>query len=107
MGVKVINTQVEVELDPGKTWHSHWNNASPAQAVWTANAVPVYKGDPSTGYHDLDTQLEVTRLWRRLKVVATQTGEGPSIVSETEIHFEVKNIGSSKARFIMLLSAAT
>src|SRR5437763_8646170 len=105
MGVVVINTQKEWELDSGKTVHSWWNNASQVNAVWTANAVPLSTGSQSTGY-DQDTQLEVTRLWRRFKVVGKWVGEGWDLVTETEIHWEVKNIGSSKARFIVFLSVA-
>src|SRR5436190_1898944 len=104
MGVVVINTKTEWELNPGETMRSRWNNAHVADAVWAANAVPVFTGSPSTGYNQ-DTSLEVTRLWRRLKVVGKQTGEGPDLATETEIHWEVKNLGSSKARFVVWLSA--
>jgi hypothetical protein len=106
MGLKVINTQTEQELNPGQTLHSWWNNASPANAVWTANAVPLSTGSTSTGFNQ-DTQIEVTRLWRRFKVVEKSSTQFSDVDIETEIHYEVKNVGNSKARFVMYFSVAT
>ncbi len=39
MGLLVINTKKEYELNPGQTGHYWWNNATPSDAVWTANTV--------------------------------------------------------------------
>ncbi len=105
MGLLVINTQKERELNPGETLHSWWNNASPANAVWSANAVPLTTGSTNTGFNQ-DTQLEVTRLWRRYKVVEKSTSQISDVDIESEIHYEVKNIGNTKARFIVYLCVA-
>jgi hypothetical protein len=102
MSVLVINTQKERELNPGQSLHSWWNNASPANAVWTANAVPVLMGSTGTGFNQ-DTSVEVTRLWRRFKVVEKSTSQISDTDIESEIHYEVKNVGNSKARFIVYL----
>jgi hypothetical protein len=105
MGLLVINTQKERELSPGKTLHSWWNNASPTNAVWSANAVPLATGSTATGFNQ-DTQLEVTRVWRRFKVVEKSKSSFSDTDIETEIHYEVKNIGATKAKFIVYLCVA-
>ena len=105
MSVLTFNTNKDFELNPGQTLHSWWNNASPANAVWSANAVPLATGSTQTGF-DQDTQLEVTRVWRRFKVVEKSTSQFSKVDTETEIHYEVKNIGSTKARFNVYLSVA-
>jgi hypothetical protein len=105
MGLLVINTHKERELDPGQTLHSWWNNASPTNAVWSANAVALATGSTNTGFNQ-DTQLEVTRLWRRFKVTEKSSTQFSDTDIETEIHYEVKNIGGSKARFIVYLCVA-
>lgn len=98
--VKIIETSTILELDPGKKTHRHWNNASPENAVWSVNAVPVgASGQPQ------DVSLEVTRLWRRLIVTVQTPGSPGSTASESEIHYEIKNIGTQKARFKVYLAA--
>ena len=106
MPVLTFSTNKERELNPGQTGHWWWNNATPANAVWSANAVPVATGSTQTGFNQ-DTQLEVTRLWRRFKVIETSSTQFSDVDIETEIHYEVKNIGNTKAKFIMYLSVAS
>src|SRR5262245_31902367 len=98
MSVLTFNTNKDFELNPGETLHSWWNNASPANAVCSTNAVPLITGSTQTGFNQ-DTQLEITRLWRRLKVVEKSSSQFSDLDTETEIHFEVKSIGGTKARF--------
>lgn len=107
MAAFLVNTHTEHTLAPGKTGHWWWNNAAPGQAVWSANAVPVPTGDTASGFAE-DVSLEVTRLWRRLIVTEhkpfpqSQTVE---VKIEHEIHYEIKNVGSSSARFVVFLAA--
>jgi hypothetical protein len=101
-----VDTQTEIELDPGKTVHRKWNNAAPVNAVWSANAVPSITGSTPTGW-DQDTSLEITRLWRRLLVIekAPPGSQISDTTIEHEIHYEIKNVGNDKARFRIFLSA--
>ncbi len=93
------------ELNPGATGHWWWNNAAPANAVWSANAVPLATGSTNTGFNQ-DTQLEVTRLWRRFKVVEKSTSQFSDTDIESEIHFEVKNLSGTKAKFNVYLTVS-
>ncbi len=102
MPTKVFKTSTEHELAPGATGHWWWNNASPVQAVWTANAIASLTGDTKTGF-DQNTQLEVTRLWRKFTVTEKSTGPESDTVNETEIHYEVKNLSATKAKFYVWL----
>jgi hypothetical protein len=104
MGYVVVGGTKEYELDAGKTSHTWWNNAAPANAVWSANAVPLATGSTNTGFNQ-DTSLEVTRVWRRFKVVEKSDNQFSDTDIETEIHCEVKNVGASKAKFKVYYSA--
>jgi hypothetical protein len=102
-----ITTKTQHELGPGQTGHYWWNNAAPADAVWSANAVPVATGSTTAGFAQ-DTSLEVTRLWRRLIVTEKKPfpqSQTADVSAETEIHYEIKNLSSTKATFIVFLSA--
>ena len=105
MPTKVIKIPNDLELNPGETKHWWWNNASPANAVWSANAVPLATGTTNTGFAQ-DTQLEVTRLWRRFKVIENSQSQFSDTDIESEIHYEVKNLSGTKARFNVYLSIA-
>ena len=101
--VKFVNTGTVIELAPGKTVHRQWNNATPAQAVWSVNAFPQLSG----GTENQDISLEVTRMWRR--VTQTEKKDSPQsqtaeAVVEHEIHCEIKNVGTKTARFIVYWS---
>ena len=105
MPIKVFKTSNDHELNPGATGHWWWNNASPANAVWTANAVPLATGSTTAGF-DQDTQLEVTRIWRRFKVVEKSTNQFSDTDIESEIHYEIKNLSGTKAKFNVYLQVA-
>src|SRR5262245_20072123 len=67
-------------LDPGKSWHTWWNNAH-YNHVYTFNVSPIASGE------GMGIQAEVVRMWRtHVNVV--------SVGSESEVHVEVKNTGS-------------
>lgn len=104
--VLFVDTKQEIILAPGETKHIWWNNASPSNAVWSANAVPFATGSTLTGFSQ-DTSVEVTKLWRRYKVIehAPPNSQISDTTQETEIHYEVKNIGGSVAKFHIVLSA--
>jgi hypothetical protein len=102
----LVDTKTQHDLAPGQTFHWHWNNAAPADAVWSANAVPVATGSTTGGFNQ-DTQLEVTRLWRRLIVTEKKPfpqSQTVDVVVETEIHCDIKNIGTTPAKFVVFLS---
>ncbi|HTT48115.1 MAG TPA: hypothetical protein VMG39_08935 [Pseudolabrys sp.] len=103
--VTLVNTNVNLELGPGKTGHWHWNNATPSDAVWYVNAVPFATGSTLTGFAQ-DTQLEVTRVWRRFIVTehAPPNSQISDTTTETEIHYEIKNLGGTTAKFNVFLS---
>ncbi len=105
MGLKVFHTNT-LELNAGQTGHWWWNNATPADAVWSANAVPLATGSTTSGFSQ-NTQLEVTRLWRVFKVIEKSTSQFSDTDIETEIHYEVKNLGGTKAKFRMFFSVAS
>jgi hypothetical protein len=107
MGAFIVNTKTELQLAGSKTGHWWWNNAAPADAVWSANAIPVQTGDTASGFAQ-DTSVEVTRLWRRL--IVTEHKDSPQaqtvdVKVEHEIHYEIKNLGNQTARFVVFLSA--
>ncbi|WP_108918131.1 MULTISPECIES: hypothetical protein [Methylosinus] len=105
--VLFIDTKTELTLAPGATVHGWWNNASPFNAVWDAQAVPFATGSTATGFNQ-DTSLEVTRVWRHFTVTEIKPNPQSQTVDtkdETEIHYEIKNIGNSVAKFHVVLSA--
>jgi hypothetical protein len=106
MAVTVFSTGNTKTLDPGQTGHWWWNNAAPSKGVWSAMAVPVATGSTSAGFNQ-DTQVEVTRIWQRFKVIEKSTTQISDTDIETEIHYEVKNIGSTKATFVVYFSVAS
>ena len=106
MPTKVFKTETTHELNPGETKHWWWNNATPANAVWSANAVAQVTGTTNTGFAQ-NTELEVTRLWRKFKVTEHSTSQFSDADIETEIHYEVKNLSGTKAKFNMYFCVAT
>ena len=106
MPITTFKVNDTLELNPGATGHWWWNHATPANAVWSANAVAQATGSTTAGFAQ-DTQLEVTRLCRRFKVVEKSTSQFSDTDIETEIHYEVKNLSGTKAKFNIYFSVAT
>jgi hypothetical protein len=105
--VIVVNTKSVLELAPGQEGHWHWNHAAPANAVWSANAVPASTGSTAQGFNQ-DTAVEITRMWRRLIVTEKKPfpqSQTTDLEVEHEIHYVAKNIGTQKASFVVWLSA--
>lgn len=107
--VTLVDTKTQHDLGPGQTLHWHWNNATPTDGLWYANAVAIATGSTGAGFAQ-DTSLEVTRLWRRFIVTEKKPFPQSQTVEttvETEIHVDIKNIGNSPAKFIVFLSVVS
>ncbi len=106
MAMTFIKTKLDAWIEPGQTHRWWWNNAAPRDAVWSAQAVPFATGDTASGFAE-DVSLEVTRVWRRLIVTEKKPfpqSQTVDVISEDEIHYEVKNIGNRKSRYAVFLS---
>ena len=99
MPVKLVKTGITQTLSAGKSKTMHWNNASPAEAVWTVNAVPL----PQNAKSSHSGSVEVTRTWRKINVSVPSTGAPKT---EHEIHFTVKNPGTSNVKYTVYLLVA-
>ena len=53
-------------LAPGQSTTKHWNNATPAKAVWYVQAVPLETSFTSKDPIEQSVEVEVTRVWRKL-----------------------------------------
>lgn len=107
MAVLFIKTKIDAWIQPGETHHWWWNNAAPRDAVWSAQAVPFATGSSGDGFAE-EVDLEVTRIWRKLIVKEKKPfpqSQTVDVVSEDEIHYEVKNVGKQKSRYTVYLSA--
>jgi hypothetical protein len=87
----VFNVMSQVWLEPGKTWHLKWNNAT-WSCVYAFNVQP---GPPPA----IGTVMEgeVTRVWREYIQKPTS--------GEAEVHALVKNTGSAGGYFFIFMSA--
>jgi hypothetical protein len=81
-------------IAPGKSVIYHWNNATPANAVWYIQAIPrddSFKGVPLA---EESVAAEVTRVWRKL-IRSPGPAEFPESGDlEHEVWYEIKNVGS-------------
>jgi hypothetical protein len=105
MAAFVVQAGGQKHLGPGQTGTWVWNNAAPANAVWSANAVPNLSGAETQ-----DSSLEVTRLWRRLLVTShkdSPQSESATEKVEHEIHYEVKNLMNQGVDFLVYLSVVS
>jgi len=105
MAAFVVQAGGDKHLGPGQTGTWVWNNAAPANAVWSANAVPSLSGAETQ-----DSSLEVTRLWRRLLVTFKKDypqAESGTEKVEHEIHYEVKNLTNEDVHFLVYLSVVS
>ena len=104
--VRVVDTKTVHKLEPGKTIHILWNNTAPANAVWSAHAVPRGTGRTAAGFAQ-DTSLEVTRLWQVVEKKPFPQSQTVDVEVEHEIHYKIKNVGKKKASFVVSLSAVS
>ena len=81
-------------LAPGQSTTRHWNNASPASAVWYIQAIPRESSFTSLTPIEQSVETEITRVWRKLN-----RKKGPSEFPEVhdyehEIWYVIKNVGA-------------
>jgi len=81
-------------LAPNQSVTKHWNNATPANAVWYIQAIPLKSSftskDPSPS--EQSVAVEVTTVWRRLNRTKGPP-ESPQYHYEHEIYYVIKNVG--------------
>jgi hypothetical protein len=80
-------------LASGVSVTKHWNNATPALAVWYIQAIPLessFTVNNPTG----SVEAEVTRVWRKLNRTADTGGEFQTYSLEHEIWYTIKNVGA-------------
>jgi len=81
-------------LAAGQSSTKHWNNATPAKAVWYIQAVPLEGSFTSSTPVEQSVEVEVTRVWRRLNRTPG-TGEFPDVPNfEHEVWYVIKNVGT-------------
>ena len=85
-------------LAPGATTTNHWNNASPATAVWYIQAVPLVSSFTANPVQQ-SVEVEVTRVWRKLNRTSLGSGEFPQPDLEHEIWYVFKNVGTRAVNF--------
>ena len=80
-------------LAPGQSATRNWNNATPANAVWYLQAIPLESSFTSSDPLNQSVEAEVTRVWRKLN--RTFTGKDVNPYSyEYEIWYVIKNVGA-------------
>ena len=98
MASSLIKLGTHNNLQPGQSVTYHWNNATPAAAVWYVQAVPLESSFTSDIPKDQSVEVEVTRVWRRLNRTITSV-EIPSAHYEHEIWYVFKNVGTREVDF--------
>ncbi len=106
MTALLVNTQHEHDLAAGTSGIWIWKNLAPHDAVWSVNAVPVQTGDTQTGFND-EASFEVTRVWRRMISTEDEHSQATTVTVKHELHYEVKNVGTTPGRFVAFLSAVS
>jgi hypothetical protein len=82
-------------LAPNQSVIHHWNNATPLDAVWHIQAIPLESSFTSIDPPEQHMEAEVTRIWRRVNRTPKSSDVQPWVY-EHEIWYEVKNVGSRK-----------
>jgi hypothetical protein len=86
-------------LGPGESTTKHWNNATPANAVWYIQGVPLASSFTSNNPVEQAVEVEVTRVWRKLIRSSLGSGEFPQPVLEHEVWYVFKNVGTRPVNF--------
>lgn len=109
--VTLINTQTQHTLPPGDTLHWQWNNLTPDQSVWTANAVPLITADVVNDVNfQQNSSIEVVSQWRTVRTQAVTIDGGPDQSNFTEsgithqFHCLLKNVGTLPSTFVVFLT---
>ncbi len=83
-------------IAPGQTKIYYWNNATPSEAVWYIQAVPLTSSFTNTSLSEQSVDVEITRVWRRLNRKRGRIEFPYAYTYEHEIWYEIKNIGSKE-----------
>lgn len=95
MPSKLVKLTTLNNIAPGEKRTRKWNNATPSNAVWYIQAVPLASSLTASATEQSLT-VEVPRVWRRLIVKKELQGEFEVTEIEHEVHYEVKNIGDKE-----------
>ena len=80
-------------LAAGQSTTKHWNNATPGNAVWYIQAVPLESSFTSASPAAQSVEVEVTRVWRKLNRTPVSSDILPWKY-EHEIWYVIKNVGT-------------
>ncbi len=87
-------------LEPGATKSAGWLNLSDVhERAYYIEAVPFVTGAPSQWSTWGEYHVEVTRVWRRLRVVTKPDTDYPESMSRNDIFWTVKNIGDRDVNY--------
>lgn len=95
MGSRLIKLGQVAGLAPGESSVGHWNNATPSDAVWDIQAIPLASSFKSSTPPSQHVQVEVTRVWRRLNRKQESLSEVgiDTFLYEHEVWWELENVG--------------
>jgi hypothetical protein len=103
MSASLVDMPAEHELGAGKSTSWSFKIGSPNE-VWAVNAVPVPSGDTQSGFNE-QASVEVTKVWRTMTVKQVPPHQQDAQIEvEHHVNYEVKNIGTEAAKFIICLS---
>ncbi len=94
MASSLVKLETINNIAPGQSVTRHWNNATPANAVWHVQAIPLESSFTSADPIAQSVEAEVTRVWRKLNRTKGPI-EFPEVHNyEHEIWYVIKNVGS-------------
>ena len=88
-------------MAPGATWDFTWNNV-PSGKAYAVSADPSYPGSTQEGFAST-TQVEITRFWRRTRIIEKQGSIGVDVEVHKDILGKIKNVGNHTLNFDMYL----
>jgi hypothetical protein len=103
MSATVYKLFTMTDLAPGATAHFVWKNISGGTA-YRVDAHPFYGGSTIEGFNST-TEAEVTRVWRRTRMIEKQGSIGVTVEVHNDILGDVKNVGGHKLDFDLWLIA--
>jgi hypothetical protein len=81
-------------LAPAQSVTKHWNNATPANAVWYIQAIPLPSSFTSANPIEQSVEAEVTRVWRKLNRTIGPAENPEAYYYEDEIWYVIRNVGA-------------
>jgi hypothetical protein len=98
MAATVHKLFTATDVPPGATYHFTWNNI-PSGKAYAVDAQPFHLVS-STGPSGT-TQAEVTRFWRRTRIIQLT---GHDVEAHNDVLFNVKNVGNIECHFHLYLT---